>query len=292
MSAGGLFKGTPHLRPDEHRLLSELIRARLGLDLGVETRALLERRLGPRLAALGLSSFADYEMHLRFAQPGDDEWDHVTEILTVHETYFFRQPEQLRALSDELFPVLHERKANRRRLAIWSAACASGEEVYTLGILVRQSGLFVDWDVRIYGSDISKKCIATARRGVYGESAFRTVSAESLAPNVRRVEGKTPATYEVSSSVRGLCHFGQLNLVDPGPLAPIGHLDIILCRNLLIYFDERARRRAIELFYERLAPGGILVLGHAESLLHVSTDFELLHLQNDLVYNKPLKATT
>jgi chemotaxis protein methyltransferase CheR len=189
--------------------------------------------------------------------------------------------------------MLRDVARSRRRLAIWSAGCSTGEEVYTLAVIVHASGLFPRgagggdrWDVSVYGSDISRRCVSAARRGIYGESAFRATPPEMRATYFE----KGPGGSRVIAPVRELCHFGQVNLLDEDKTRLVTHADAIFCRNVLIYFDARARKRVIETLYERLNPGGVLLLGHSESLLNVSTAFELLHLRDDLVYRKPPSA--
>jgi chemotaxis protein methyltransferase CheR len=283
------------LKPDEFRLLRDLFVARTGLQFGAEARFALERRLRERLMVLKLTSFADYHQYLRFGSHASAEWDEAIDLLTTNETYFFREDRQLRAFQNEVLPMLELQARGRRRLAVWSAGCSTGEEAYTIGVLIQQSGLFPrraqpgespPWDVRIYGSDISRRCVAAARRGVYGESSFRATSHESR----RAFFHERPDGWHVTEAIRQLCHFGQMNLLDEDRSRVLGRADAIFCRNVLIYFDARARKTAIEVLYDRLNPGGILLLGHSESLLNVSTAFELLHLKDDLVYRKPLSA--
>jgi chemotaxis protein methyltransferase CheR len=281
------------LKPDEFRLLRDLFAVRTGLHFGPESRFTLERRLRERLMVLKLSSFAEYHHYLRFGGRATEEWDEAIDLLTTNETYFFREQRQLRAFQNEILPLIHTQARSRQRLAIWSAGCSTGEEAYTIAILVHGSRLFPRegvaaqrWDVRVYGSDISRRCVAAARRGVYSESSFRVTK-----PDMRRaffVERE--GGWQVADSVRQMCHFGQMSLLDEDRSRVLGRADAIFCRNVLIYFDSRARRTAIEVLYDRLNPGGILLLGHSESLLNVSTAFELLHLKDDLVYRKPLSA--
>ena len=276
------------LRPEEFRLLRDLFSATTGLQFGPEARFALERRLRERLAVLGLATFAEYHHYLRFSPRADAEWEEAIDVLTTNETYFFREERQLRAFKDELLPILAEQASARRRLAVWSAGCATGEEAYSLAMLIDESGIFTRssfaWDVRVYGSDISRRCVAAARRGVYGPSSFRTTSEAAR----QRWFTKTPAGETVVTRIREMCHFGQVNLLHEDATRLLGRADAIFCRNVLIYLDAHARRRIIERFHERLYPGGVLLLGHSESLLNVSTAFELLHLKEDLAYRKPL----
>ncbi|MFO0740369.1 MAG: protein-glutamate O-methyltransferase CheR [Labilithrix sp.] len=285
--------GDVPLRLEEYRLLRDLISERLGLFFGPELRSSLERRLRERLGVRGLGSFADYYQFLKYNPLGAEEWDEAAELLTTHETYFFREDYQLRAFQQELLPVLA--KKERKRIQIWSAGCSTGEEAYTIAMLILDSGLFqplADWEIRVHGSDLSKKCIAAARRGVYGSASFRVTSDELRSrwflPSVPGARGEQEqGKSAVASAARSLCHFAQMNLLDEERTHLVGKCDVIFCRNVVLYFDAAARKRVIDMFYEQLVPGGVLLLGHAESLLNVSTAFELLHLKEDLVYRKP-----
>jgi len=296
------------LKLEEFRLLRDLFAARTGLSFGPAARFALERRLRERLVVLKLSTFADYHRYLRFSGGAAEEWDEAIDLLTTNETYFFREERQLRGFQEELLPMLQPLVRSRRRLVIWSVGCATGEEAYTLGMLVQRSGLFFPrrrlstgswsvppdcppdethlWDVRIYGSDISRRCVTAARRGVYSEASFRATPDATRDTFFQREAGG----WRVTEAIRQLCHFGQMNLLDQDPFRALGRADVIFCRNVLIYFDARARKSAIEVLYDRLNPGGVLFLGHSESLLNVSTAFELLHLRDDLVYQRPLSA--
>lgn len=283
--------GEPQLKADEYRLIRDLVSERLGVWFGPESRLSLERRLRERLTVRGLTTFGDYYQLLKYGPSANEEWDDACELLTTHETYFFREDYQLRAFKNEVLPMLAERAKTRRRLHVWSAGCSTGEEAYTIAILVLESGLFDGWEVRVYGSDLSKKCIAAARRGVYGPASFRTTTPEAKEKWFAAVDGGEAGGFGVAPQVRALCHFGQMNLLDEERTHLVGRCDVIFCRNVVIYFDAPARRSVIDMFYERLVPGGVLLLGHAESLLNVSTAFELLHLKEDLVYRKPLTAS-
>jgi chemotaxis protein methyltransferase CheR len=298
------------LKPEEFRMLRDLFATRTGVKLSAEARFALERRLRERLIVLNLDNFADYHHYLRFSAHAADEWDEAVDLLTTNETYFFREERQLRGFQQELLPLLQAQARAQRRLTLWSAGCSTGEEAYTIAILVHQSGLFFPrrkltpsppfskfpedpgteeqplWDIRIYGSDISRRCVAVARRGVYTDSSFRaTPEAVRRCYFIPDADG-----WRVSESIRQLCRFGKMNLLDEERSRALGKADAIFCRNVLIYFDARARKTAIEVLYDRLNPGGVLLLGHSESLLNVSTAFELLHLKDDLVYRKPLSA--
>jgi chemotaxis protein methyltransferase CheR len=272
------------LKREDFESLRELITQRLGISLGADARTSLERRLQDRLVQLGHASFAAYAAFLRFSGSAVDEWEELNDILTVHETYFWRDEAQLRSLRDEVLPILAEQDKQRRRLAIWSAGCATGEEVYTLAMVVHESGLFRDWFVRIYGSDVSRRCVSVARRGVYAPSSFRAAPGEIR----KQYFHERPDGMHVVERIRSYCSFGQVNLAHDGKVRLVGRQDVIMCRNVMIYFDAATRRSVAEGFLDRLNPGGILMLGHSESLAHVSNAFELLPLKGSLAYRKPV----
>jgi chemotaxis protein methyltransferase CheR len=272
------------LSRQEFDALRQLFAERIGIAFGNESRFALERRLRERIASLELTSFAEYCDHLRYSRTADQEWDEAVDLCTTNETYLFREDYQLRSFANEVLPELASLAKARRRLSIWSAGCSTGEEVYTIAILVHASGLFKDWDVRVYGSDVSKRCVAAARHGVYGAAAFRTTPPEIKRDYfVEKADG-----FHVVERIRALCQFGQMNLLDAERVRLVGRADAIFCRNVLIYFGADARKQVIDAFLERLYPGGVLFLGHSESLLNVTTAFELLHLKEDLAYRKPL----
>jgi len=275
------------LERGEFRLLRELFNEHAGLNFGPESRSVVERRLRERLVALGMQSFSEYYQHLRFDERGRAELEEAIDLVTINETYFFRENYQLRSYQSEILPMLRSGPQPRERLSVWSAGCSTGEEVYTIAMLTRESGVFDSRSSRIFGSDISRRCVATARRGVYGASAFRATPPEMR----RRYFIERPDGMHVVDELRAMCQFGHLNLMDASRTSVVGRVDVIFCRNVLIYFDEESRRRVISMFYERLLPGGFLLLGHSESLLNISTLFELVHLREDLVYRKPVSST-
>ncbi len=292
LGGGQEFGGSRRIRPDEFRLLRDAFNEYAGLNFDEDSAYFFERRLGERLDALQLTSFDEYYKYLRFNLRGQAELEEAVELLTTKETYFFRQEYQLRAFRDELLPRLWEANRAQRRIAVWSAGCSTGEEVYSIAILIRQSGLFDGWDVRVIGSDLSRRSVARARSGIYRGASFRVTDAAQRAAYFTEVpssERGTP-TYQVNEEVRRVCHFGQLNLLDAGAAPIVGRVDAVFCRNVLIYFDVQSRRRVIDMLYDRLFPGGYLMLGHSESLLNVSTAFELVHLTEDLVYRRPVSV--
>jgi chemotaxis protein methyltransferase CheR len=275
----------PRLRQEDFQLLRQFVNDQSGIMLSTDAIATVERKLVERVTALGLTGFKEYYLYLRNHPQRKSEIERAIDLVTTNETYFFRELTQLRAFENEVLVQLRESARTRRRLAIWSAGCSTGEEVYTLAMLLSRSTLFTGWDVRVIGNDISRRVLQVARRGVYRESSFRAMPEEYESCFTMTPEGRS-----VRPEIRNLCHFGHFNLLDDARVAMIGRVDAIFCRNVLIYFDQASRRRVIQGFYDRLEPQGYLMLGHSESLLNTSTAFELAHLRGDLAYRKPIKT--
>jgi chemotaxis protein methyltransferase CheR len=281
------FPAAPPLMSEaEFRLLRDLVHEHCGLTFGDGMRYLLERRLAPRLAALELASFGEYHRFLRYDPGRAAELDEAIDLLTTNETYFYREPVQLGAFAHEILPACARSLARERRLRILSAGCSTGEEAYTLAILVRDSRLLEGWDVEIVGSDISRRCLAAARAGSYGEHAFRNPEAAPM----RRWFHLRGGKWVIDEAIQRMVRFTRENLLDAGALAGESGIDVLFCRNVMIYFDLGARRRVLRRFHHAMREGGWLLLGHSESLLNVTADFEIVHLQSDLVYRKPFRA--
>lgn len=268
------------MSPETFRDISALINRRSGLNYDMKSRALLERRIAPRLRELDLWRFEEYAARLH-QEPSELVW--LYETLTTKETYFFRQEYQLKAFVDELMPLIAKTGGPHSRLTIWSAGCSSGEETYTLAMLLSESALFRGWKIRVIGTDLCPSNVETATQGVYRSSSFRTIDQERVDKYFSQVEGGQ----RVNADLRRMVHFSVGNLMNPVEVRSVGRVDVVFCRNVLIYFDDESRRAATSLFYERLLPGGYLLLGHSESLLNAGTDFEPVHLEGDLVYRRP-----
>jgi len=276
----------PAMSEEEFRLLRDLVHGHCGVLFRDDTSYLLERRLAPRLQALGLASFGEYHRFLRYDPGRAAELDEAVDLLTTNETYFYREPLQLQAFAREILPALARTLASQRRLRIVSAGCSTGEEAYTVAVLVRDSRLFEGWDVEVVGADISRRCLAAARAAAYGEHAFRSPEAEQMRRWFRLRGGK----WVVDDAIRRMVRFTRENLLAPEALASVSRVDVLFCRNVMIYFDLAARRGVLARFHAKLRDGGWLLLGHSESLLNVTADFEIVHLSRDLVYRKPLRA--
>jgi chemotaxis protein methyltransferase CheR len=280
-------KQTMPLPDDVFRLLRDFIHGYCGIYFDDGSRFLLERRLSRRIEQHRLGSFEEYYHYLRYDRKREEELAVLIDNLTTNETYFFREAHQLRAFSEEILPELRETLAARKTLRIWSAGCSTGEEPYTIAILMLESGdWWRDWRVEILGSDISQRVLAAARRGVYKKSAHRATSPDMLAKYFVPDE---KGDFRIIDRVRELVSFSCLNLLDPYKTSLVSNMDVIFCRNVIIYFDREAKKKVIASFNDKLRDGGYLLLGHSESLINLSTAFVLRTLRNDMVYQKPVR---
>jgi len=282
-----MFYAEPEMQmsEEEFRLIRDLIYSHCGLYFDNDSKYLLEKRLVRRLSPHQLKSYREYYHFLRYDRKRDQELSDIMDVLTTNETYFFREAFQLKAFTDEIIPELKSRKERKQdqTLRIWSAGCSSGEEPYTIAMLLLESGIFANWRVEIIGTDISHRVLLQARKGMYGKSSFRTT--DDL--YVHRYFQHQDGTFKVADDVRGLVTISHLNLLDQNRLMLLGKMDVIFCRNVIIYFDQAAKKKVIDSFYKSLSEGGFLLLGHSESLMNISTAFILRHLKNDMVYQKP-----
>ena len=270
------------LPDDVFRLLRDEIYKRTGMWFSDSSKYLLQKRLSPRAKELTFDSFQKYFYFLQYDPRSAAEFDAIYDLVTTNETYFFREPAQLTAFIEEVVPDLLSKKAVKK-IRIWSAGCSSGEEPYSLAMLLQESGYFEHATFEIFASDINQQVLAKARKGHYRESAFR-----STTPALRDkyFSREADGSWRIGDAIRNRVQFGRLNLYDEARVSLLGHLDVIFCRNVIIYFDDSSKRVVVTNFYNRLIDGGYLLLGHSESLISLSTQFKLRHLKNDMVYQK------
>jgi len=279
---------TIELPDDVFRLLRDFIREYCGMYFDDNSKYLLERRLSRRVRLHQFKSFKDYYHFLNYDRRRDDELVEVIDSLTTNETYFFREEAQLRAFTDEAIPEILAKEKDKAKLKIWSAGCSTGEEPYTLAMLLMEKGYTSKLDIEIIGSDINQKVLAVARRGIYKRGSFRTASEYHVAKYFKE---EPVGTFKISDEVKKFVNFSYLNLFDNYKLSFIKDVDVIFCRNVIIYFNSDSKRKLIGTFFDKLVPGGYLMLGHAETLMNISTSFELVHFKNDMVYRKPIVKT-
>jgi len=271
--------------PDEiFRLLRDHIRDYCGIYFDDGSKFMLERRLSRRVLLHQFQTFKDYFHFLMYDRRKEGEMVEVIDCLTTNETYFYREEAQLRAFIDEIVPEIASRKTGHKSLKIWSAGCSTGEEPYTIAMMLMERGYHASYDIEIVGSDINQKVLGMARRGMYRRNSFRTIDDGLIR---KYFTEETPGMFKITDNVKKYVNFSYLNLFDPYKLSFLKDFDIIFCRNVIIYFDVESKKKVIQTFYDKLRPGGYLLLGHAESLLNLTTSFRLVHLKNDMVYQKP-----
>lgn len=269
----------------EFRLFTDFLRGRCGLHFDENTRYLVEKRLTRRIQEADIGSFASYLYQLRSGPDAEGEFSRIVDSLTTNETYFFRERSQLLALVQEIIPEkLSRQSTSRRPISIWSAGCSSGEEPFSVVMMGLEAGLVPGRDFRVYASDISRAVLSRARRGVYREASFRETSESTR----QRYFAQKAGLNRISDNIKHHVDFVHMNLLDSSRVDLLCEMDVILCRNVIIYFDLATKKRVMKTFHDKLRPGGYLLLGHSESLINVTVDFELKHLSRDLVYRRPV----
>lgn len=254
------MNGPLPLSPQVFAILSALVEERLGLHFSVEYLDLLSEKLGPRALDRGFESLLDYYYFLKYDADAADELAALADVLTVNETYFMREAQQLRVLvSTWLEPQVRAGATPR----VWCAACSTGEEPISLAALLDERGLL--GKVEIVASDVSTRALAVAAKGRYGPRAARALS--PLPPWLT----STDSGLLVEDRLRRDIDWRRVNLLDDSQVAPLGRFDAILCRNVLIYFRDETIRAVIERLQRALAEGGTLLVGASESLMRLGT---------------------
>ncbi len=262
------------LSAEAYRTLVALVYQHSRIRLGPDRQPMLANRLRKRLQALGLASYDDYCEVLRSSQ-GPDEIEHLVDLIATNHTGFFREPEHFTMLADLMLPALVPRLVDAgSTLRVWSAAASSGEEPYTLAIVLAEyfgEGTAVEW--RVEATDISHRMLAEGARGIYPLDARHALSPELLRRYFQRGVGDHEGTCRVKAGMRERVRFQRVNLFQAEyPLPRDQH--VIFCRNVMIYFDPASRASLVEKLTRHLAPGGFLVIGHSESLLGIRHNLE------------------
>lgn len=275
----------PVMTAEEFRLFQEFVAELCGLLLDEGRRNYLVQKLMPRLEVLRHGSFAEYYAHLKFAPNRDEEHQRFISLLTNNETYLFREEAQLDVFANEALPALKEKclQAGCRKIRIISAGCSSGEEVYTLAMILLESGHFLwDWDISICGIDIDAQIIAKAEKGVYSGRAFQTTPSAYI----DRYFNRCDEGMQVRDSLRRITRFTRGNLLNLENPFTGDAVDIIFCRNVLIYFSEETTGQIVANFGQLLKPEGRLFLGHSESLARITSQFIPERHTGAIIYKK------
>ena len=262
---------------------AQLITRELGIKMHKTKRTTVQNRLQRRLQELGLRSFEEYEKHL-VAHIGTERHQFY-DAVTTNKTDFFREPAHFEYLRNNVLPELGNGPGN---LKVWSAACSTGEEPYSIALRLLEEWDQIDHvDVEIHGADIDSDVLERARRAVYGDRSLQRMPKPWLAKYFTRVGA---GRYQLDDGIRGAITLHHVNVCDTQAMRAFYDFDVIFCRNVLIYFDEVSSRRAAENLYGALRPGGYLFLGHSESMSRISPIFNPIHLPEGFVYQRPTGA--
>jgi chemotaxis protein methyltransferase CheR len=262
-------------------ILRDLIHERTGLYYDNGKQDLLADKLSPRVLECGFNSFLDYYYMLRYDTDAQAEWERVMDLLSVQETYFWREADQIQALVDVIVPNYFA-QGRPAPLRIWSAACATGEEPLSIAMALNEAGWLGRAAIEIYGSDASPSAIARAKAGVYRERSFRNLPA----PLRARYFTATDAGWRIAPELHARIHWQVANLMAPAEVEHLARAAVIFCRNVFIYFSEEAIRKTVRLFAQYMPSPGYLFVGASESLLRLTNDFDLQEVGGAFVYVK------
>ncbi len=264
--------------------LRKIIYERSGISFQESKKYVLESRLGRRLQELEMASYDEYAAFLSIGPYRDDEFQEMFNRITINETSFFRNEPQLEVFERRVLPELMEARSGVKRLRLWSAACSSGEEPYTLAIMLHRTlGVrLMDWRVEILGTDISEKVLEVAASGRYSKYAIRSTPALAL----DRYFKEDSAYYQIDPTIKSMVRFEKLNLKDRLGMKRLGTWDVIFCRNVMIYFDRDMKQQVVSTFGECLAPDGSLFIGHSESLSDLNVPFTATPVAHGFCYRK------
>jgi chemotaxis protein methyltransferase CheR len=272
---------------EEFAKFCEFFYRKTGITFDAKKKYFVDRRIADRMSAAGCRTFREYFSTLRFEASGV-EMQHLVNHMTVNETYFFREDYQFKALVAGILPDLAARRVRNKPIRIWSVPCSSGEEPYSLAIYILEHWADADrYDIEIMASDIDSAILADATAGIYGERALQRLSPDLIKKYfVKQATG----LYRISNDLRGSIDFSQGNVMDPRFMRMFRDIDIIFCRNMLIYFDDLSRRQAIEAMYDCMPPGGYICLGHSESMSRISSLFRPRKHADSIIYQKPFET--
>ena len=261
----------------------KLIYKKTGLYYEHNKKYFVEKRIIQHAESLDMDSLNEYYMLLKFGTDQSEFYELIND-LTVNETYFFRDFPQLRNFAEDVLPIVEKRNMSRKKIKIWCAACSTGEEAYTLSIILQE---MLDepkkWDIQMIASDINSEVLQRAKVGLYDSRAIKDVPIEYLEKYFRKRKDK----YLINPDIRRSVSFYQINLMDARERSSINGCDFIFCRNCLIYFDDQSRKSVVMSFYESLNSGGFIFLGHSESVGRITSSYKAKKIGDTIVYSKP-----
>ncbi len=273
------------LSPEDFKALREYIYSSSGLFFSDAKLYFVENRISKRLQQLKMSKYQEYLRHIK--QPGNkQERFRLFDAVTTNETSFYRNPPQIDAFSKNILPKVVKalKERGQKTLKIWSSACSSGEEPYTLAMVLDDRKELLDGlNAQIHATDISQDILQKVREGSYQSYTMRNLSATFK----DRYFVRDGSNFKITDKIKKMVIPTYFNLVDYPGYVKYRNMDVIFCRNVLIYFDVKVKREIIKSFYQSLGNQGYLLIGHSESLHNINKDFKLEHFSRALAYLKP-----
>lgn len=271
---------------DDFQKFREYFYRKTGIHFDDTKRYFVDKRLQERIEQTDSADFRDYFVMLRFQAQGD-ELQKLINIMTVNETYFFREEYHFACMVKAMLPELVKRKAPGEPIRIWSVPCSSGEEPYSIAIYLQEYWPDIArYDVEIFASDIDTTILDQARRGQFSRRSVQNLPPPLLEKYFTPAQGGQH--FDLKDDLRGCIDFARVNVTEAADTRRFRKVDLIFCRNLLIYFDDHSRRLAAEAFYDAMSPGGFICLGHSESMSRISGLFKVRKFTDAIVYQKPL----
>ncbi|MFH0974641.1 MAG: CheR family methyltransferase [Spirochaetota bacterium] len=269
------------LTEKEFEKFAKLIYEESGIFLKSVKITLLSNRLRKRLKVLNLNSYNDYYNYIDGLPDRSKEIEALLDVVSTNETYFFRNERQFEALSKECLPDIARKKQHDKKLRIWSAGCSTGEEPYTIGICILELlNLFHDWQIEILATDIAASVLEFAKKGIYSGRRIDKVKPDFLKKYFLN-DPNDPEFFSIKGEIKKLVNFKMLNLFkDPYPV----NMDIIFCRNVMIYFDKEHQKKLLSGFYNSIYKKGFLFLGHSETIYSISDDFAYKKILETPIY--------
>ena len=269
---------------EDFQKFREYFYRKTGIFFEDNKRYFVDKRIIERMELNHSSSFREYFTLLRF-QASSEEMQALTNLMTVNETYFFREEYQFKCLVNSVLPEIVKNRATDKAIRIWSMPSSSGEEPYSIAIYLTEFWRDIErFDVELLASDIDTRILDAARQGIYSKRAVQHLPDHILNRYFARCGTDS---FQLGEDMRQSVEFTQCNLHELRTGGRYSKFDVIFCRNLLIYFDDVSRRRAAETFYEALNPGGFICLGHSESMSRISSLFRIRRFADAIIYQKP-----
>lgn len=271
---------------EEFEKFREFFYRKTGIMFDESKRYFVDRRLIERIKATGHNCFKNYFIFLRFEATGK-ELQNLINVLTVNETYFFREEYQFQCMVKRMLSEIMSFKKRGDMIRIWSIPSSTGEEPYSIAIYLLEYWSEIDkWDVEIISSDIDTNVLEQAKRGIYAERSVKSIPPEIVKKYFKPLGN---GYFKISDEIISSVEFTRVNLVDRVETKRYRGFDIVFCRNLLIYFDDASRKVAAENLYDAMNPGAFICLGHSESMSRISPIFHVRKFPEAIVYQKPLE---